>query len=282
MIYLIDGHNLIGKMPDIDLADPDDEEKLIGKLRDWARQSQKRTVHVYFDPGSLGGFGNLMGGSGIKVEFARMGQIADDLLIKKLRQIRNPQEYTLVTSDRAILDAARKKRVGYILSEEFAALLGEDLSGKAEVEETDQPADPGEGEEVDLSADELQQWLAVFDKAPRPQRPQPKPVESKKTGPVKAQKPALPPATIDELKEGIGLMSDHDVAEWLTLFEKEERPPSPQQNDQPQPPQKAKRPLRKKPIKNQVNPSPDQKYDGLSSDEIDDWLDLFERGENDE
>ena len=46
MPYLIDGHNLIAKLPDIDIADPNDEAKLVTRLRGFAAKTSKQ-VHSY-------------------------------------------------------------------------------------------------------------------------------------------------------------------------------------------------------------------------------------------
>jgi predicted RNA-binding protein with PIN domain len=50
MQYLIDGHNLIPKVPGLSLSDPDDEEQLINKLSGWARISRQKII-VFFDRG---------------------------------------------------------------------------------------------------------------------------------------------------------------------------------------------------------------------------------------
>ena len=93
MIYLIDGHNLIGKMPDIQLSDPDDEEKLVTRLQSWTRLDRKRKIQVVFDAGQHGGFGDLLSGLNVQVRFSRMGQTADSILIRQIKDIRNPQTH---------------------------------------------------------------------------------------------------------------------------------------------------------------------------------------------
>lgn len=46
MHWLIDGHNLIGKMPTLHLDDPHDEEKLVQILQQYrARTGHKITAH---------------------------------------------------------------------------------------------------------------------------------------------------------------------------------------------------------------------------------------------
>ena len=48
MPYLIDGHNLIGKLGDIQLHALDDERALIELLKTFCRQNSKN-VEVFFD-----------------------------------------------------------------------------------------------------------------------------------------------------------------------------------------------------------------------------------------
>jgi uncharacterized protein len=70
MIYLIDGHNLIGKMPDISLSDPDDEEQLALRLRQWAAENKSRQVIVIFDRGVLSGLARRLSNQQVKAFFA--------------------------------------------------------------------------------------------------------------------------------------------------------------------------------------------------------------------
>ena len=74
MHYLIDGHNLIAKLPDISLDDPNDEIELILRLKSWASASPKRKVTVYFDGGLPGGIEQRLSTSDIKVIFAPEGK----------------------------------------------------------------------------------------------------------------------------------------------------------------------------------------------------------------
>ena len=54
MPLLIDGHNLIGRLPDLRLDDPQDEAKLVARLRVYHARTGKR-VTVVFDRGLPGG-----------------------------------------------------------------------------------------------------------------------------------------------------------------------------------------------------------------------------------
>ena len=47
MLYLIDGHNLIGQMPGLSLDDPHDEAKLVERLKQ-LHGPQRQTLHGDF------------------------------------------------------------------------------------------------------------------------------------------------------------------------------------------------------------------------------------------
>ena len=96
MHYLIDGHNLIAKMPDISLDDPDDEVKLVLRLRQWTAGRRKRRVTVIFDGGLPGGAERHLSSRPVKVIFASAGQSADALLINRIQDAKNPAEFTLI------------------------------------------------------------------------------------------------------------------------------------------------------------------------------------------
>ena len=50
MPILIDGHNLIGRLPAISLQDPDDEDKLVRLLKSYQARTGK-SLTVVFDAG---------------------------------------------------------------------------------------------------------------------------------------------------------------------------------------------------------------------------------------
>src|SRR5262245_17638894 len=81
MPYLIDGHNLIARLPDINLADPHDEAELVLRLRSFAARSKKQCV-VIFDQGLPGGQSSLSTHS-VKVIFATAFQTTADRIIQE-------------------------------------------------------------------------------------------------------------------------------------------------------------------------------------------------------
>lgn len=152
MKLLVDGHNLIGKMPDIDLADEDDEARLVSRLRQFAMRTHHK-ITVIFDGGLPGGPSPELSGSGVTVIFAPAGQQADPLIIRRIRQIHDRSAWKVISSDQAILSAAGRYRQRVQRSEELAAELAEiTLPG-------DESQDPRSST---LSEDEVEAWLSEF------------------------------------------------------------------------------------------------------------------------
>ena len=88
MPFLIDGHNLIGRLPDLHLDDPDDEAKLVARLRTFCARTGKR-VTVVFDYGLPGGYSRELSGGGVEVVFAPAGRTADGILGERVRLARD-------------------------------------------------------------------------------------------------------------------------------------------------------------------------------------------------
>lgn len=217
MHYLIDGHNLIAKMPDISLDDPNDEMKLILRLKSWAAGSKKRRITVIFDGGLPGGKSLRFSNSSVKVVFASIGKQADDLLIQRIQKAKNPQEYTLISSDQEIIEAANQRRLPSIKSELFAANL-EPEKGTANPGKKQKPS-PAEDDNPSVSANEVEEWLALFGPVPERKPPQPKvkpgaaaPASKNKSKKASRHKPLA----IEKRSER--KLDTDEVDDWLDFF----------------------------------------------------------------
>lgn len=149
---LIDGHNLIGKMPGLSLADFDDEEKLVAMLRKYATRRRARIV-VVFDSGSPGGRSGELSGGGVEAIFAADGHTnADRILIERIRKVKRPKEWALVSGDRSIQREAGHRRMRTIESADFAGQLI--------------PPSPTEltPEEKPLAEQDIDEWLDLFNR----------------------------------------------------------------------------------------------------------------------
>jgi len=152
MPYLIDGHNLIGQLPDIDLTDPNDEAKLVQKLSGWVARSKQKCV-VVFDGGLPGG-ASRMSTKQVKVVFASHRSNADAVMQARIRKEGQPKNWTVVSSDNEVLSSARRRRMNTIRSQQFAALLQRPAP----------PPKPGldTAADVRLSEAEVEEWMAIF------------------------------------------------------------------------------------------------------------------------
>lgn len=153
MPILIDGHNLIGQLPGISLADPDDEAQLVLLLRRYAARSPGRKVIVIFDGGVYGHPGNL-NGYGVETSFAHAPANADAELIKRIRAVRRHADWLVVSSDRAVAGEAKAHSIPVLSSQEFARRLATNAQPRASLRE--------KRNERPMSKAELAEWLRLF------------------------------------------------------------------------------------------------------------------------
>ncbi len=158
MPYLIDGHNLIGQMTTIRLDDPDDEAKLAIYLRSYSARLNKR-FHVVFDGGLPAGTSPLST-SRVKVYFASADSTADNVLKLMIRNTQDGSNWTLVTSDRVIVEQGRRQRMRCVDSSVFARRLEEFVSKENKVE--DDTVVPTTKSDPKLSKSEVDEWLDIF------------------------------------------------------------------------------------------------------------------------
>ena len=135
MPYLVDGHNLIGRFSGLSLTDPEDERKLLALLRRFASRTRRRIV-VFFDRGTSSASPHSQGA--VEVHFVRPPRQADDALLDYLGRLRDPRNWTIVTSDRAVARHAAARGARLVASERFALLVGKALDKEAEVEAPDE------------------------------------------------------------------------------------------------------------------------------------------------
>jgi uncharacterized protein len=153
MPYLIDGHNVVGQTRGLSLADPDDEAKLAALVRRFCARERRRATLI-FDGGLPGGVSSLSN-SDVTVVFASDRHTsADDLLLNRIRDERNPGGLIVVSSDQKVANAARRRRMTVLASAEFGrALLN---AGRG--------AEPVDAKEKGLSRDEVAAWEDLFRK----------------------------------------------------------------------------------------------------------------------
>jgi predicted RNA-binding protein with PIN domain len=265
MHYLIDGHNLIARMNTISLSDPDDEVQLILRLRSWTAVSRKRQVTVFFDGGIPGGKNVQLSTPQVHVIWSSEGRIADTLIIRAIAKLKNPPEYTLVTSDQQIIAAANGRKLPHIRSDQFAAEL-EQKPGKS--------APPPTNADPQLSASEVDEWLNLFgpvDEEALAQRRPPtpptrRPTATRSAEPEPEPEPAAPILPASANREEPEL-SNQELDEWLALFGGEPTPKT-----TPTPAKKGASSIRKRPS----TPIPNSQ--NIDDDDLAAWQDFVDRG----
>ncbi len=284
MPYLIDGHNVIAALDDIDLEDPHDEAKLVMRLRAWTARINRRAI-VIFDGGIPGGPSPTLSTTDVKVVFAaRHHTNADRIIRERIQALPDPSNWTVVSSDHEILDRARSVGTQTLTAQGFV-----DTLERAQTPEPEKPAS--------MSQAELEAWLEIFPEPeesptdPEPdQQPSPsptwprsprKPSVSQRARPSTPQKrhtrtiaeqmgAEVPPAPDPpEPSEKPAAPSEAEVAAWLEVFhdDPESRIPPPKL------PKREKRPRRSA-------PAVVRKEGDLSPAEVDSWLALFETEED--
>lgn len=151
MPYLIDGHNLVPRVPGLSLEDMDDELKLIHLLQDYTRVA-RITVEVYFDNAAPGHVGLKQLGR-VKAVFVSSRTIADERIIRRIKALGSAvKNWVVVTSDRRIQVEAKAVRAGLMESNDFARQMMAELEKQPYVGE-DTP---------ELSPGEVDEWLKFF------------------------------------------------------------------------------------------------------------------------
>jgi len=127
MPYLIDGHNLIPKIPGLQLNQLDDEQSLFNLLDKYFKRIRKKAV-VYFDQASLCSRSSFHTAY-LRAHFVRSPSSADDAILLQLKELGgDARNYTIVTSDHWIADNARAVGAAVISNDDFARILLKDHS----------------------------------------------------------------------------------------------------------------------------------------------------------
>lgn len=281
MPFLIDGHNVIAALPDIDLDDPHDEVKLVMKLRAWSGRVRRKAI-VVFDGGIPGGPSRPLSTPDVRVIFAaRHHTIADRIIQERVHKLPDAPNWTVVSSDREVRQQATQAGARTLTAQDFA-----DALSRPQEEDKEKPDA--------ISAAEVAEWLDIFQEPdeeeppiparqtpapPAPPRPPRRPLRvqpaeprgrasrtigeqlGQEPAPEKHQ-PAPQPSGGDGKPEHL---SDEEVAAWLDFFGGEPETPG---VPPPKIRQRARRKARELPVKKEPDTT-------LSGDEVEAWLDFF-------
>lgn len=152
MPYLIDGHNLIPKIPGMSLEHLDDEDQLILALQEFCRV-RRQSVEVFFDNAPPEQAGRKTAGQ-VVVRWIRQGKTADQAILDRLERLgKGAKSWTVVSSDRQVRAGARERGARLVSAEEFAVLL---QAARYE-------SQASEKENLSKTApDDIEEWLRIF------------------------------------------------------------------------------------------------------------------------
>ena len=150
MPYIIDGHNLIGKIPGLRLDDLEDEKRLVEMLQEFCQKNGKK-AHVYFDKAAPGQAKATVIGP-VTARFVNESDTADNAIARHLKRLGNEAaNWTVVSSDNQVRTAAKRARTKVLSSPDFAAQL---LGSKSKAENL---------EDDKLNKDEVDEWMKLFE-----------------------------------------------------------------------------------------------------------------------
>lgn len=238
MPLLIDGHNVIAALPDINLEDPHDEAKLVLKLRAWTGQARRKAI-VIFDGGIPGGYSNTLSTSSVRVIFAaRHHSNADRIIKERLARLPDAGNWTVISSDYEVLDNARQVGAQVMTAQDFADILNFEPDAWKEKPDT-------------ISAAEVEVWLQIFQQPASPSREK-----------APAAPPAAPPPT-----------SETQPSETKEKKRRPQRDETPVRTTRTIGEQIGREP--EKPARPVPAPTVAGKPDSVSAAEVDAWLEVF-------
>ncbi len=157
MPYLVDGHNLMGQIPGLTLANPEDRQRLVQRLCSFARARGCR-ITIIFDGEPPKGWRSDAALGDVRARHPGRGRSADEVILDAIHRSSAPADITLVTSDRSLAEKARHLGARGIPGTRFLRMMGEVARGEAGAAE-EKPGPPAQ--------DELDGWLEEFSAAKR-------------------------------------------------------------------------------------------------------------------
>jgi predicted RNA-binding protein with PIN domain len=156
MSVLIDGHNLVAQLDDLSLSDPDDEARLVQRLKVY-RSAINRPITVVFDHGERYTPPQDLSGGGVKVLFAALDSSADELIVQRITRSREPHALLVVSTDGEVQAAARSRGAQVMTAQEFARQMKETHAPRHKRRRRKPVFEPA------VSAAEVEYWVRQFE-----------------------------------------------------------------------------------------------------------------------
>jgi predicted RNA-binding protein with PIN domain len=152
---IIDGNNLLYAMHAHAPIPHVGRETMVKIIERWARQGDDDVTLVFDGPVPREGLARQMTSPRINVRFSAP-DTADDVIVRMIHQVANPDNVRAISSDTAILHEARRKRCRYLDAVAFIQELFPP-AGRP------RPRTQGSAEKPDeVSPEEAEDWLEEF------------------------------------------------------------------------------------------------------------------------
>lgn len=128
MPVLVDGNNLLYAALEADPERPPSRSTLCLRLGQWARRTGEKVVVVFDGRSPAEGLARQISGSDVSVRYSGAGISADDVLTEAIESDSAARLLLVVSSDREVARAARRRRAKTMRSDRFWALLRRELA----------------------------------------------------------------------------------------------------------------------------------------------------------
>jgi len=155
MPYLIDGSNLIGHIPTLELSDPNSKRRLVAQLAIFQATKKTKIILVFDGPPDPSLYGKKFRRKEFSILWPDMEESADAIIKQCVEKQTDLRHFHVVSSDREIKNFARVNRAKVLDCEEFHKLLKTTLKKYKESKAMDK-------EDITLSPLEVHHWLEIF------------------------------------------------------------------------------------------------------------------------
>lgn len=155
MPYLIDGSNLIGHIPSLELSDPKSKHRLVAQL--WIFQAAKKAkiILVFDGPPDPDLYGEKFRRKEFSIIWPDREESGDTVIKQCIQKQTDMRHFYVVSSDREIKAFARVNRAQVLDCGEFHKRLKTVLKDYKEAKAMNK-------EDITLSSLEVDHWLAIF------------------------------------------------------------------------------------------------------------------------
>ena len=154
---VIDGHNLIPKIPGINLSDENDEQKLLELVQEYCRLAGKQ-AELFFD-GAPTSENRIRKSGSVSPHYVKKGYTADNAIVDWLRKAgKEAKNLTVVSSDHRVQTESRALGAEIMTSDAFAIEIRRELSSPKATQAI---------KEKKLSESEIDEWMERFEKGIR-------------------------------------------------------------------------------------------------------------------